>query len=267
MTESAPRTVTVLTLNIWNRGGPWEERLQVIRAGIAEMRPDVVCLQEVLALPDFDQAAMIAEGTGYHVAFGADGDDHYLFGNAILSRWPIARTAVRPLPRGGTHENRAVTFAAVASPFGVLPVFSTHLNWKLHQGHVRVQQVRELVSFMDTVAGEAELPAVLAGDFNAEPESDEIRYLRGLTGLGGECVFFTDCWAAAGAGSQGATFVRRNAYALDNREPDRRIDYVFVRGPNERFEGEALRCSLAFDAPVGGVWASDHLGVLAVIGV
>lgn len=264
---SAARTLKVLTLNIWNRGGPWDERLQVIRAGLAAMRPDVVCLQEVLCLPDFDQGRLIAEGLGYEVAFGRDGDDHYPFGNAILSRWPIARTAVRPLPRGGTDENRVVTFASLDTPFGALPVFSTHLNWKLHQGHVRVQQVRELVAFIDHETTESDLPAVLAGDFNAEPESDEIRYLRGLTGLGGECVYFCDCWAAAGDGSAGSTFVRHNAYARNDHEPNRRIDYVFVRGPNERLEGVARQCSLAFDAPFGDVWASDHLGVLAEIGV
>jgi hypothetical protein len=28
------------------------------------------------------------------------------------------------------------------------------------------------------------------GDFNAEPDSDEIRFLRGLTGFGGPCVYF-----------------------------------------------------------------------------
>lgn len=264
---SSPRAIRVLTLNIWNRGDPWDERLRVIRAGLAAVRPDVVCLQEVLALPDFDQARMIAEGTGYHVAFGRDGDDHYLFGNAILSRWPVARTAVRPLPRGGTVENRAVTFASLATPFGSLPVFTTHLNWRLDQGHVRVQQVRDLVAFIDRETDGGELPAVLAGDFNAEPDSDEVRYLRGLTGLGGECVYFCDCWAAAGDGSAGATFVRRNPYAGTGHEPDRRIDYVFVRGPNDRLEGVALECRLAFDEPVEGVWASDHLGVLATIGV
>ena len=103
---SSPRTFQVLTLNIWNRGGPWDERLRVIRAGLAAMQPDVVCLQEVLSLPDFDQAAMIAEGAGYHIAFGADGDDHYPFGNAVLSRWPITRTVARPLPRGGTESGQ-----------------------------------------------------------------------------------------------------------------------------------------------------------------
>lgn len=262
---SGARALKVLTLNIWNRGGPWEDRLAVIRAGVAALSPDVICLQEVLALPDFDQAAMIAEGLGYHVAFGDDGSDHYLFGNAILARWPIERTRVRPLPRGGTHENRLAIFAALKTPWGRLPVFCTHLNWKLHQGHVRVQQVRELVAFVDRESDEGDLPAVLAGDFNAEPESDEIRYLRGLTGLGGECVYFCDCWAAAGDGTSGATFVRRNGYARNDQEPDRRIDYVFVRGPNERLEGVARACTLAFDAPVGEVWASDHLGVLATI--
>lgn len=264
---TSPRTIRVLTLNIWNRGDPWEERLEVIRAGIAAMQPDVICLQEVLSLPGFDQAQLIAEGGGYHVAFGSDGDDHYLFGNAILSRWPIERTAVRPLPRGGTDENRAVTFAALATPFGTLPVFSTHLNWKLHQGHVRVLQVRDVVAFIDQETDDGDLPAVLSGDFNAEPDADEIRYLRGLTGLGGECVYFCDCWSAAGDGTQGATFVRRNPYAGHYLEPDRRIDYVFVRGPNERMEGVVTECRVAFDRPMGDVWASDHLGVLATIRV
>jgi endonuclease/exonuclease/phosphatase family metal-dependent hydrolase len=259
------RAVTVLTLNIWNRGGPWDDRLAVIRAGLAAMRPDVVCLQEVLAMPDFDQARLIAEGLGYDVAFGRDGDDHYPFGNAILSRWPMERTLARPLPRGGTDENRSVTFASVRTPFGALPVFSTHLNWKLHHGHVRVQQVRAIVAFIDEQTDEADLPAVLAGDFNAEPDADEIRYLRGLTGLGGECVYFCDAWAAAGDGGAGATFVRRNPYANSDNEPDRRIDYVFVRGPNERLEGSPRGCTLAFDGPVGDVWASDHLGVLATL--
>jgi endonuclease/exonuclease/phosphatase family metal-dependent hydrolase len=46
-------------------------------------------------------------------------------------------------------------------------------------------------------------------------------------------------------------------------EVPRRIDYIFVRyddrGPSLVIE----RCERAFDAPVGGVWASDHFGVVA----
>ena len=262
---STPRTAKVLTLNLWNRSDPWEERLAVIRAGLERMQPDVVCLQEVLALPDFDQAAAIADGLGYAVAFGDAGSDHYLFGNAILSRWPVLASESRPLPRCGTHENRLVLRALLDSPHGRMPVLCTHLNWRFEQGHVRVAQVQDIVRFADATFDEGHLPAVLAGDFNAEPGSDEIRYLRGFTGLGGPCVHFVDCWAAAGLGD-GATFVRRNPYARTANEPDRRIDYVFVRGPNDRLEGSAEACEVAFDGPVDGAWASDHRGVFATIG-
>ena len=46
-------------------------------------------------------------------------------------------------------------------------------------------------------------PPVLMGDFNAEPDSDEIRYLRGYHSRLGRSVYFADCFAAAGDGSPG----------------------------------------------------------------
>jgi hypothetical protein len=104
-----------------------------------------------------------------------------------------------------------------------------------------------------------------AGDLNAETDSDEIRYLRGYTGLGGECVFFNDCFAAAGDGSPGHTFCARNPGAAASREPDRRIDYVFVRGPNDRLQGVPLEARVCLDEPVDGVWASDHFAVFSRI--
>jgi len=63
----------VATLNIWNRMGPWEQRLAGIRAGIRAIDPDVIGLQEVVRVDadePFDQAALIADGFGYHAAFG-----------------------------------------------------------------------------------------------------------------------------------------------------------------------------------------------------
>ena len=48
MADGALSGLRVLTLNIWNRQGPWEQRLAVIRRGLAELEPDVVGLQEVL---------------------------------------------------------------------------------------------------------------------------------------------------------------------------------------------------------------------------
>ena len=51
------RTFRAATLNIWSRFGPWEERLVGIRDGLRKLAPDVIGMQEVLRLPDFDQAA------------------------------------------------------------------------------------------------------------------------------------------------------------------------------------------------------------------
>ena len=42
------KTLRVATLNIWNRLGPWEQRLPAIRSGIAELSPDLLGLQEVV---------------------------------------------------------------------------------------------------------------------------------------------------------------------------------------------------------------------------
>ena len=44
----------------------------------------------------------------------------------------------------GTDERRAA-LRRVDSPFGRIPFFVTHLNWKFDEGHVREAQVREIV--------------------------------------------------------------------------------------------------------------------------
>ncbi|HEY8088469.1 MAG TPA: endonuclease/exonuclease/phosphatase family protein, partial [Polyangiaceae bacterium] len=174
------KTLTVATLNIWNRFGPWEQRLGAIRAGLKALAPDVLGMQEVLRLDPgegdgLDQAALFAADAGYHVAYGRAREQRW-YGNAVLSRWPIARSEVVELPRVGTDERRCLLFAEIDSPHGRIPFFVTHLNWKFDDGHVREAQVREIVKQVDALAPPGAFPAILVGDFNAEPEADEIRY-------------------------------------------------------------------------------------------
>src|SRR5207302_10822376 len=83
----------LLTLNIWNRQGPWEERLRLIRRHVTALDPHVIALQEVLhhdTQPE-DQAQEIARGLGYHVAFAPAWHigGGLQFGNAVLSRFPV----------------------------------------------------------------------------------------------------------------------------------------------------------------------------------
>ncbi|MCL2723754.1 MAG: endonuclease/exonuclease/phosphatase family protein [Polyangiaceae bacterium] len=260
------RTFRVATLNIWNRCGPWEERVVAIRDGLRKLAPDVMGLQEVMRFPDFDQAAVVSQGLGYEVAWGLASDHGgHSMGNAILSKWPILRTEIIPLPNGGSDERRSITFSELDSPYGKIPFFSTHLNWKLHHGHIRQEQVRALANAVLARAPITAFPPVIVGDFNAEPDSDEIRFMRGLTGLGGSCVYFADAFGVAGESVSGATFSKRNTFAEPLREPERRIDYIFVRGPDEAQRGEPLSASVCFDTRHAGVFPSDHFGVTATI--
>jgi len=279
------QVLRVATLNVWNRSGPWPERLRLIRGELEALRPDVLGLQEVMRLvrpgttepraPELDQAAEIAAGFGYEIAYAPASDygNGLVMGNAILSRFPIFETRTHKLPDEGTGERRTLLYALVGSTWGRLPVFVTHFNWRFDHGYVRLKQAAFVAARVEehapTQAGF--LPPILLGDFNAEPDADEIRFLRGLSVQQGKSVHFADAWVYGGDGSLGATYDPRNDYARRNREPARRIDYVFVRGPDAELRGEPLSAKVAFAGseagPDGPLWPSDHFGVYAEIAV
>jgi endonuclease/exonuclease/phosphatase family metal-dependent hydrolase len=261
-------TWRVVTLNIWNRQGPWAQRLPLIQRQLAALEPDVVGLQEVLGFPGMpSQADEIAAAFGWNVhhvpAWHIGGG--LTFGNAILSKHPLLDTQSFSLPAPPDLDTRTVAFARVDLPHGPAPVFCTHLTFQQHLGHWRCQQVRALTDQVARLAPKDGPPPVLLGDFNADPDSDEMRFLRGLTPLGGECVYFADAWLATGHLEPGYTYDRTNPYALRSREPSRRIDYVYVRGPGKHLMGEPVHCAVALNEPTDGVWPSDHFAVVADI--
>jgi endonuclease/exonuclease/phosphatase family metal-dependent hydrolase len=263
-----PEAIRVATLNIWNRQGPWDQRARLIRRDLAALGADVVGLQEVLRFETEgapDQAKELADGLGYATAFGSaweiGGGLH--FGNALLSRHPIVETHTFTLPDLGSGETRGLLYAVVDHPAGRVPVFVTHLNWKFHHGFVRVRQVAFVAEkVMELVPVGQGMPPILMGDFNAPPDADEIRFLKGLHVLDGKSIYFTDAWTYAGPAGPGWTFDRANAYTLSNREESRRIDYIFVRGPDKGGRGEPRNAALAFTEPEGDVWPSDHYGLV-----
>ena len=256
----------LVTLNIWNRQGPWERRLPLIRAGLRALDPDLIALQEVLRFPGVgDQATEI--GLDHHLAYGpavAIGGSPLTVGNALLSRWPIVETRTVPLPVAKEGDGRSLLCCTVETPRGLLGVYVTHLTWQLHLGHEREQQVRLIDDTVQETRPKSGPPVILMGDLNAEPDADEIRFLRGLSSLGGRSTYWADCFGQCGEGP-GYTFARSNPYARTAREPSRRIDYILVRGPDHEGKGEPVAARVVLDEPTDGDWPSDHYGVYAEV--
>jgi endonuclease/exonuclease/phosphatase family metal-dependent hydrolase len=263
----------VLTFNIWHRQGPWDRRLPMVQRAIKALAPDVIGFQEILHFeveggPALCQSDEIAAGLEYpHRAFASawhvGGGLH--FGNAILSRYPIVARKEWPLPAPEPDQARSLLYVVLDAPCGRIPFFVTHLAWRFEDTLLRQEQVTFIAARIaeECRALSSPFPAILVGDFNAEPESDEIRYLRGWHAIGEKTTCFYDAFAFAGDPGRGITFARRNPFARQANEPDRRIDYIFVQPPDRHRRGEILSARVVLDEPEDGVFASDHFGVYA----
>ena len=140
----------VMTWNLWWRFGPWEDRLPAIAATLASVDADVFALQEVWHDGERSEAAELADRLGFHHVYAARLElDEVQMGNAVLSRWPITGHDSRPLPApSDADELRTVVRADIDGPRGPLQVFSTHLNWRFDQSHVRQDQIRTITDFV-----------------------------------------------------------------------------------------------------------------------
>ena len=260
----------VATWNVWGRYGPWEERGPVILENLRAVDADVVCLQEAWRDGARSQPRELASALGMHgvyePAFEIDGA---WSGNAVLSRWPVVRHDVVELPMAGRGavdtdegERRLIVFVELDGPRGPVQVFCTHLSWRVDWSGVRQEQVRVLCEVVASTRPRS-FPAIVCGDLNAQPDSDEIRMLTGRRAVPVPGVVFHDAWSAAGNSDAGATISARNPFAAADLEPDSRIDYVLVGWPKLAGVGQVLAARVFGDLDVDGTFGSDHLGVVA----
>ena len=158
-----------------------------------------------------------------------------------------------------------------------IDLFSTHLAPAPEHGRHRLVQVAEIDRVIKATRGDRDvhrfgerregLPPILCGDFNAEADSDEIRFLCGLTTLNDTTTFYQDAWRVAGDGPGYTNDWKRNPFCAGLNVHRKRIDYVFVGDPFLRAgdAGRVLDVRLVADEPITGIVASDHFGVMATI--
>lgn len=226
-----PAELVVLSYNIHHgRGTDDVIDLERIAAVIIESGADVVALQEVdvrtTRAGGVDQAAELGRLTGMHSYFGeaipyAGGS----YGDALLSRFPFEESSSILLPAAPHHERRVAVRGVLKLPHGRrVAIIGTHLDHTEDPAD-REAQARALnVAYLP-----AEIPTLLIGDLNAEPQSTPMRTL------------FGHGWTAADLDHQ-PTF--------PSMDPDRKIDWI-LRAPG--FDDELHTAAVLF-APV----ASDH---------
>jgi endonuclease/exonuclease/phosphatase family metal-dependent hydrolase len=265
----------------------WPARRLEIVAWLRRLEPDVVCFEEMWQDgKTTNTAGWIADYAaelGYHWSFGGAPfgtelwpDESLLFGSAVLSRWPIDHSRHHRLPIASDDDPvvRGVPWELFHARTAGLDVFACHLAAAPTHGLHRQLQVVAIDEIIREVRGQLDamqvpgqhrdaMPPIVCGDFNAEPESDEIRFLCSMTALDGRTTGYQDAWRVAGDGPGYTQDWRANAIADAANIARKRIDYVFVGDPwyREANAGRVLSASLAFDEPITGVNASDHAGL------
>ena len=260
-----------LTLNLWGDNGPWQDRMALLADSLGDIAPEVIGLQEVRDVPGRvpNQAAELARRFGWQHVFApstAWGGGHE--GLAVVSRFPIGAHDVRPLPHSADNEGRIILSARLDGDAGGIWVHTTHLSFREHEGRKREDQVLALDAAV--VAHANDNIQVVMGDFNCVPDSDEIRWLTGMTTLDGRRVAYQDAWERMHPGDPGYTWARENPYVdkLHWLRPDRRLDYIFVTPVRRDRRGTIRAARIVLGQPRAAqpsgalVYASDHFGVV-----
>jgi endonuclease/exonuclease/phosphatase family metal-dependent hydrolase len=256
----------VVTWNIWWRFGPDPEaRSRAIETTLRALAADVICLQEVYRdRTGVNDAHRLGSALGMsHLITSFDQTAEQSLGNAILSRWSVDEHGEQALPdASGRPGHRKALWAVLSAPFGAIRAISTHLAYRFDESAVRQGQLRAVAALAaDLDAGRPDVrPVILCGDFNAVPDSDEIRLITGRSAPPVPGLVFNDCWPQV-RDDAGHTWVRRNPYLVDSFWPERRLDYVMVAWPRPAPLGNPVQAFVVGDGPVDGIWPSDHLGV------
>ncbi len=234
-----PMQLRVLSYNI-HHGEGVDRKLDLPRIAevIKSTRPDLVALQEVdrgvTRSQGLDEPQELATHTGMQVVFGNNiryqGGD---YGNAVLSRFPIARHENLPLPSLRVGEQRGVLEVELELPLPgqKLLFLATHFDYRPDE-----EERLASVQFINArIGAEPHQPAILAGDLNALPDTETLRRLATVWTRASSEVLFT----------------------FPAEKPVRQIDFILCR-PASRWKTIEFRV-------VEEAVASDHRPIFAVL--
>jgi len=256
----------IVTINILFDLSRWAERRDLLVQGLAQLKPDLVALQEV-RLPE-NTAQWLADQLGYaHVSLCPKTSfERRKEALAILSRLPFQ--AQGWLDLGGQH--RVAQYVQVSHGDLPLVLANTHLYWQPGESPTRLRQVERLLAWLKDLPGE---PAcIVCGDFNGTPETQAIQRMRqdlvsAFAAVNGHEPDYT-CptplphafWPSLRTLLGFFLLVRPSQLDLSWRGT---LDYIFL---DPRLE--PLACQVVLDQPSKDrpdIYPSDHFGLCADI--
>jgi endonuclease/exonuclease/phosphatase family metal-dependent hydrolase len=245
-------SLRVATLNIRNLADRWEERLPLLLADTAALRPDILGLQEVVYPMQQDRLLAAATPDEHAIVRGWAGRPEY--GNSLLVR--------RPIGVGGSAERldlglqRSAHRVVVRLDGAAILVTVTHLHHRVPDAALREEQVTALLAWLD--AAPPASAQLVMGDFNAAPA--EPAYAR-MVAAG-----FRSAHAEVRGAEPAVTWPSGlQAPAMDTDGEPGCLDYVWLRGAVQ-----ATDSWLWADRPAAEdstLYPSDHVGVAATIEV
>jgi endonuclease/exonuclease/phosphatase family metal-dependent hydrolase len=247
--RAAGSPFVLASLNIHGMKAGWPRRSGLVLDELTRIEPDVVVLQEAARWAP--QPRWIAwrlgrtlPGRHYRTVTAAKrGWWWFIEGLAVLARLPVVDAAMLDL-RGDERIAQRLSLRTLEGR--PLDVYNVHLPHRGEHEDLRLAQVERLLAW---VAERPEVPAVVAGDFNAAGDSAVIARML---------VEFRSAYGVAHGVEPDFT-----APASSQPGGGRAIDFIFVS-----IGVEVLGCELAF-RPVEErgrlVYPSDHLGLAATL--
>ena len=273
-----PTKLRVLTFNLWSFTKPYETRQRIIKNELADINPDLMVFTEAGMDKNRHQVQSLLADLDYQIIhqFDRHTDLPFDMGLCLASRWKMNIVGETDLNNHNFKRNYPAGAIAVhvdcPQPIGKILLIGAKPIWQPNKEIEREHSSLELARLAQK--HKTAFPTIIAGDFDALPDHASIRFLTGKQSLKGESAYFQDAWEEAGDENMGYTWPSDSNTArsdtvrlIPDRSYDRRIDYIFLGSKYDHPDRYAFvrSCQRVFNAPTGGVWPSDHFGVLAEI--
>ena len=273
--ELMPKTIRVLSLNLWHDSYEVESRIASLVKFIDEESIDALLFQESCQHHEFSVAQRVSQMS--RLNYLVEDSNNSKSGNGVMSIYPITESVSIPLQ----DEPRNAILARIFVGLRPVDLISTHSSWGPGREHIRLNQaigidqvVKTRTEYDSTLKSLISPVTLLGGDFNSTEESDSIRFLRGLKVVSSSSTLWTDTFRSLHS-EPGFTSTLENPLAVITAQqvglntefeiPPRRIDYIMSYGYAYGKAGACVSSYVVDQDVIKENYPSDHYGIVSDI--